>query len=192
MEARTFLVSATSDFATQVADDEFGTIFESYHSTIYAYVLRMVANADDAYDLTLDAFVKAYRAWPTRPLDLKVEPWLYRIATNTCLDEFRRRKIVRWTPLDVFNAVFHPKQVAPDNPERETVRNEEADLIRAALDRLPDKYRAALILREYQGMSGEQVASALGTTPGAAKVLLFRARERLRQEYLKLGGEPRE
>jgi RNA polymerase sigma-70 factor (ECF subfamily) len=168
----------------------FAAVFADYRDGLYSYVLRMMGNPDDAYDLTLSAFEKAFRAFPKLPPDANVKAWLFRIATNTCLDELRRRKVVRWQPLESFTRVFHPKQVARDNPERETIRKEQKALLREALGKLPEKQRAALLLREGQGLSCEQIGQVLGISQNAAKVLLFRAREQLRRDYLGLGGEP--
>jgi RNA polymerase sigma-70 factor, ECF subfamily len=168
----------------------FETAFQTYQSPIYNYALRMLGDSDQAYDATLVSFEKAYRAWPRLAGDADVRAWLYRITTNTCLDELRRRKVIHWQPWESFTAIFHPKQVAPDNPEREAVRGERAQLVREALKRLPANYRSALLLREAQGLSCEEVGQALGISRGAAKLVLLRARRKLKDAYLSLGGEP--
>lgn len=172
------------------ARDDFAAAYMTHRSAIYAYVRRMIANEADAEDLTVVAFEKALRAWANHPPENELRPWLFRIATNTCLDELRRRQRVRWQPWETFVGLFHPSQVAPDDPERETLRNESTIQVRAALDKLAPRDRAALILREYQGLSVEEVARAIGITPATAKVVLFRARERLRAAYLSLDGRP--
>ena len=100
---------------------DFEAIFSQYQHSIYNYVYRLMGNAEDANDLTQDTFLKAYLALPKMSSDLNVAPWLYRIATNTCFDELRRRKILRWTPWEAFLGAFHPKQVASDDPEKETI-----------------------------------------------------------------------
>lgn len=170
--------------------DEFAAAYMTHRSAIYAYVRRMIANDADAEDLTVVAFEKALRAWGNHPPEHELRPWLFRIATNTCLDELRRRQRVRWQPWESFAGLFHPSQVAPDDPERETLRNEATVQVRAALDKLAPRDRAALILREYQGLSVEEVARSIGITPATAKVVLFRARERLRAAYLSLDERP--
>ena len=168
----------------------FEEAFRLYQGAIYNYTLRMLGEPEAAYDATLASFEKAYKAWQRLPADADVRAWLYRIATNTCLDELRRRKIIRWQPWDNFIAVFHPKQVAQDNPEREVVRGERAALVRRALTKLPANYRAALVMRECQGLSCEEIGDALGISRGAAKLVLLRARRKLKEAYLSLGGEP--
>jgi RNA polymerase sigma-70 factor (ECF subfamily) len=152
----------------------------------------MLGRVEEAEDLTVSVFEKALRAWDRRPPDTELRPWLFRIATNAAIDELRRRKLIQWRPWETFVGLFHPSQVAPDNPEREAIRGETVSLVRAALAELSPRDRAALVLREHQGLSVPEIAEALGISHGAAKVALFRARERLRDAYLKLGGEPYE
>jgi RNA polymerase sigma-70 factor (ECF subfamily) len=168
----------------------FEEAYRLYQGAIYNYTLRMLGDADAAYDATLASFEKAYKAWTRLPADADVRAWLYRIATNTCLDELRRRKLIRWQPWDSFVAIFHPKQVAADNPERETLRGERAALVRKALQNIPANYRAALVMRECQDLSCEEIGEALGISRGAAKLVLLRARRKLKEAYLSLGGEP--
>ena len=175
--------------ATSGGYPDFAVVYDTYRVAIYTYVRRLLANEADAEDLTVTAFEKALRAWDRRPADEEIRPWLFRIATNACLDELRRRQRIQWQPWNAFLRLFHSSQVAPDDPEEETLRREKAGLVRAALARLSPRDRAALILREYQGMPVDDVGRALGISRGAAKITLFRARERLRTAYLQLGGE---
>jgi RNA polymerase sigma-70 factor (ECF subfamily) len=162
------------------AEVAFDDIFASYQERIYNCVYRLMGNSEDAVDLTQETFLRAYAALPKIDGELKVGPWLYRIATNLCMDQLRRRKLIRWEPLDNMLSVFHPKQVAKDSPERETLRQESRETVHRVLEKLPPKYRACLVLREYQDMSCEEIADVLGTTRSAVKSLLFRAREEFR------------
>jgi RNA polymerase sigma-70 factor (ECF subfamily) len=151
----------------------------------------MVLDEADAEDLTVTVFEKALRAWDRRPaVEAELRPWLFRIATNSCLDELRRRQRIQWKPWDSFVGLFHPSQVAPDDPEREAIRKERAGLVQSALAKLSPRDRAALVMRECYGLSNEEVGKVLGTTRDGAKMALFRARERLRSIYLQMGGEP--
>ncbi len=161
----------------------FEAIFSQYKEPIYNYVLRLIGNSEDAYDLTQETFLKAYRGLPKTTPDLNFSAWLYRIATNTCRDELRRRRIIKWHPWDDMVAMFYSKQENPDNPEKETLRKELQEIIQGVLDKLPYRYRTCLILREYEGLSCEQIAQVLGTSRSAVKSLLFRAREEFRVHY---------
>jgi RNA polymerase sigma-70 factor (ECF subfamily) len=171
------------------SQDSFEAIFERYQTPIYNYVLRMMGNPDDASDLTQEAFLKAYQALPKLSGEVNLGAWLYRIATNTCLDELRRRKIIRWQPWEAFVAAFHPRQVASDDPERETLRLEDSARVQQVLNRLPPRYRTCLLLREYQDLSCEEIGVILGASRSAVKSLLFRAREEFRRLWLALEQE---
>jgi RNA polymerase sigma-70 factor (ECF subfamily) len=164
----------------------FDDLVEAYQDRIYNCIYRLMGNSEDAYDLTQETFLRAYAALPKIKGELKVGPWLYRIATNLCMDQLRRRKLIRWEPLDSLLSVFNPRQVAKDNPERESLRRESREMVHRVLEKLPPKYRACLVLREYQGMSCEEIAEVLGTTRSAVKSLLFRAREEFRVVHGKL------
>lgn len=168
----------------------FETIFTQYQTQIYNYIYRLMGSAEDAYDMTQDTFLKAYLALPKTSDDLRVGAWLYRIATNVCLDELRHRKLVKWQPWETFVSVFHPTQVAKDSPERDTIDRENTEEVQFILDKLHPKYRMCLILREYHDLSYDEIAEVLNTTRAAVKSLLFRAREEFRQVYAKVERKP--
>lgn len=168
----------------------FESAYVTYRGVIYGHVLKMMGNETDAEDLTVTAFEKAMKAWERRPPEHELRPWLFRIATNACLDELRRRQRIQWRPWDLFASVFHPSQVAPDNPEKDALRNERIDVLREALASLAPRDRAALVMRECYGLSNEEVGQALNISRDGAKMMLFRARERLRAAYLQAGGDP--
>ena len=168
----------------------FETIFTQYQTQIYNYIYRLMGSAEDAYDMTQDTFLKAYLALPKTSDDLRVGAWLYRIATNVCLDELRHRKLVKWQPWEAFISVFHPTQVAKDSPERDTIDRENTEEVQLILDKLHPKYRMCLILREYHDLSYDEIAEVLNTTRAAVKSLLFRAREEFRQVYAKVERKP--
>jgi RNA polymerase sigma factor (sigma-70 family) len=179
---------SAADVAAAIDHADFTAAYLAYSAAIYAYVRRMVGNDAEAEDLTVVTFEKALRAWERHPLEGQLRPWLFRIATNTCLDELRRRRRIQWQPWTAVIELFHPSLVATDDPEREVLRRETAALVRDALAQLSSRDRAALVLREYHDLSVEEVGATLGISGNAAKVVLFRARERLRAAYLRLGG----
>src|SRR5258707_7523655 len=119
--------------------------FATHYSAVFRQVQRLMRDPDDSYDLTLTAWEKAQRAWDRRPsVALEIKPWLFRIARNACVDELRRRQLVRWEPLEGTRRSSGETTVAPatllssdtHDPEREALRSERADLVRRALRRL--------------------------------------------------------
>ena len=173
--------------------------FATHYSAVFRQVQRLMRDPDDSYDLTLTAWEKAQRAWDRRPLvAVEIKPWLFRIARNACVDELRRRQLVRWEPLEGTRRMGgSDTQVAPatlltsdtHDPEREVLRSERADLVRRALRRLPNRYRTCLLMREAEGLSCEEIGTRLRLSSGAVRTTLCRARQRLRIEYVALGGE---
>jgi RNA polymerase sigma-70 factor (ECF subfamily) len=174
--------------------------FIEHYPALLRQVQRFMHDPDDSYDLALTAWEKAQRAWERRPvMAVEVKPWLFRIARNACVDEMRRRQLVRWEPLERPQSgdsddgrSSHAEHLRSDNydPEREALRTESMALVRSALEQLPARYRTCLLLRESDGLSCEEIGEQLGLSSGAVRTTLCRARQRLRQEYLALGGEP--
>src|SRR5437870_1551567 len=176
--------------------------FATHYSAVFRQVQRLMRDPDDSYDLTLTAWEKAQRAWDRRPaVAVEIKPWLFRIARNACVDELRRRQLVRWEPLDGTRSHMRDNGDAPvapaalltsdsHDPEREALRSERADLVRQALRRLPTRYRTCLLMREAEGLSCEEIGNRLQLSSGAVRTTLCRARQRLRIEYVALGGEP--
>jgi RNA polymerase sigma-70 factor (ECF subfamily) len=174
--------------------------FATHYSAVFRQVQRLMRDPDDSYDLTLTTWEKAQRAWDRRPsVALEIKPWLFRIARNACVDELRRRQLVRWEPLErTHRARLGQGPVPPaallssdtHDPEREVLRGERAEIVRRALLRLPNRYRTCLLMREAEGLSCEEIGNRLQLSSGAVRTTLCRARQRLRAEYVALGGEP--
>jgi RNA polymerase sigma-70 factor (ECF subfamily) len=150
-------------------------LFARHHGEIYAYLVRMLRDSELAADLTQDAFVKAYRAYGSLEKDENARAWLYQIAHRVALDELRRRKIVRFFPW-----TGESRGTSPSAEHLAMDARLSGDLQRA-LARIPERQRAALLLAELHDLSGLELAQALGVSHVAARALLTRARESLRQ-----------
>jgi RNA polymerase sigma-70 factor (ECF subfamily) len=150
-------------------------LFAKHHGEIYAYLLRMLRDGELAADLTQDAFVKAYRNYDSLEKPENARAWLYQIAHRVALDELRRRKIVRFLPW-----TGESKGAAPSAEHLVMDLRLSGDLQRA-LERMPERQRAALLLAELHDLTGLELAAALGVSHVAARALLTRARESLRQ-----------
>ncbi len=162
----------------------FEAIYNRYERRLYAFVYRLMGNSEDAYDLTQDTFVKAYMALPRTAPDLNLSAWLHRIASNACMDVLRRRKLIRWLPWETFDTNPGMEPTADDDPVGEYTQVETSGEVQAILDKLTPKHRMALVLKEYQGMSCDEIGEVMGASRSAVKSLLFRAREEFRQVYL--------
>jgi len=158
-------------------------LFALHHGEIFAYVFRMVRDADIAADFTQDTFIKAYKAQDSLEDRAKARAWLYQIAHRVVLDEMRRRRIVRFLP---WTGESHG--AAPSAEHLAMEMRLSAPLARA-LARIPERQRAALLLAEVNDLTGMELAETLGVSHVAARALLTRARESLR---LALADEKRQ
>jgi RNA polymerase sigma-70 factor (ECF subfamily) len=138
----------------------------------------MVGDAEEASDLTQESFFKAYRALLRGEEPLNVSAWLYRIASNTCLDVLRRRRLIQWQPLEGLLTFLRADDV---NPEAEVVRREQLTEVDQVLAQLSPRYRMMLLLREREGLSYDEIADVTGDSLDTVRVTLYRARERARK-----------
>src|SRR6188508_1894947 len=151
------------------------TLFAKHHGEIYAYLLRMLREPELAADLTQDAFIKAYRNYNVLEKPENARAWLYQIAHRVALDHIRRQKIVRFLPW-----TGESRGAAPSTERLVMDAHLSGDMQRA-LARIPERQRAALLLAEIHDLTGLELAAALGVSHVAARALLTRARESLRQ-----------
>ena len=151
------------------------TLFAKHHGEIFAYLLRMMRDPEVAADMAQDAFVKAYKNYETLEKPENARAWLYQIAQRVALDEIRRRKIIRFMPW-----TGESRGAAPSAEHLVMDGRLSGDLQRA-LARIPERQRAALLLAEIHDLTGLELAAALGVSHVAARALLTRARESLRQ-----------
>jgi RNA polymerase sigma-70 factor (ECF subfamily) len=150
-------------------------LFARHHGEIYAYLIRMIRDPELAADLTQDAFIKAYKAYDSLEKPENARAWLYQIAHRVALDHIRRGKIVRFLPW-----TGESRGAAPSAEHLVMEAHLSGDMQRA-LARIPERQRAALLLAELHDLTGLELAAALGVSHVAARALLTRARESLRQ-----------
>jgi RNA polymerase sigma-70 factor, ECF subfamily len=164
----------------------FEAIFHHYERQIYGFIYRMMGNAEDANDLTQECFIRAYRALPQTSDDLNISAWLHRIASNACLDVLRRRQRIRWLPWESHKheQLLHGKPL--DDPERSALSSETQEIVQRVISHMSPRNRMALILREYEGMSCEEIGQVMGLSRSAVKSVLFRGREEFRRIYRSL------
>lgn len=150
-----------------------------------------MGDAEEAKDLTQESFLKAYRALLRGEEPVNMSAWLYRIASNTCLDVLRRRRLIHWQPLEGLLAILGI--ASGHSPEEQVLRSERQAGRRSKIERvlaqLSPRYRMYLILREREGLSYQEISSVTGDSLDTVKVTLYRARKRARQIGSKLWPE---
>lgn len=166
-------------------------LMKRYERKIYVFIFHMLKSAKlEAVvdDLCQETFYKAYRSLQTfREVEASFSTWLYTIARNTVLSELRKQKHVN---VSLDQGAQIPQVSVELMPEHTVLRNEKVSLVREAINNLPDKQRSALILREYDQMDYQEIASALGQTVSAVKSLLFRARASVKIQLEPYFAEP--
>src|SRR5918999_1333968 len=152
-------------------DEAFRVIHDRYRQRLFAYVRQMLASCSrqDAEDVMQDVFVRAYGALRTDNREMNVRAWLYRVAHNRCIDHLRR-------PTPPAAEIFEVSRKPLHDPMEEAQRREDLKRLVTDVGRLPEQQRSALLMREIDGMSYADLASALDVSVPAVKSLLVRAR----------------
>ncbi len=166
------VVAVSGDRSAEQASIEH--LFAQHHAEIYGFLARMVRDDELAADLAQETFVKAFRALDSLESPERARAWLFQIASRTALDELRRRRLIRFVPWS-----GESRGTAP-SAEETAMRARLSGEMARALDQLPDRQRAALVLAEVHELTGMELADALGVSHAAARALLSRARESLR------------
>ena len=153
-----------------------------YQHKVVKLVMRYVRNPADAEDVAQEAFVKAYRALPQFRGDSAFYTWLYRIAINTAKNALvsRERLPVGYeldAPGHEDNADMSGRLRDPDTPEGLALSEEIRNIVHAAIGALPEDLRTAIVLRELEGLSYEEISAAMSCPVGTVRSRIFRARE---------------
>jgi len=167
--------------------DAFEEIVRRYEDRLYRLSYRMLGNHHDALDAVQEILLKLMAALPKFQGRSRFGTWLYRLAANTCLDI--RRKRGRTSAESLEAALEHSPAIAlsvqdetvADNPDVYVEQQYREQMVRAALEQLPESQRQLLVLRDLEDLSNTQVADILGIEVGALKARLHRARQALRR-----------
>ena len=159
----------------------FDLLVLKYQHKIVNLVMRYVRDPELALDITQEAFIKAYRALPRFRGDSAFYTWMYRIAVNTAKNHLAAQ---RRRPMDVELDLQDPEQYdlhaklrETDTPEGVTLGNELKETVERAIAALPEDLRTAIILRELEGMSYEEIAQTMECPVGTVRSRIFRARD---------------
>ncbi len=169
-----------------LAGDEkaYSQLMERYRKPLYHTILKMVRNEDDAQDLTIEAFGKAFRNLPRFKKTYSFGTWLFKIATNNSIDFIRRKRL---DTLSINGSSqtsegdflgFEVKDGGLD-PYEKAIKDQKHEFVRAFVELLPGKYQTLISLRYFKEYSYEEIAAEMGMPMGTVKAQLFRARELL-------------
>ena len=169
-------------------------LVKAYEKNVYNLALRMVGNSEDAYDMSQEAFIKAYNSLHSFRGDSKFSVWLYRIVSNVCLDYLRARNRKATVSLSVENDDGEDVELdiadEGSSPQALLDRSLTRDAVRRGLQSLPPDHREILLLREIQGLSYDEIAETLDLEVGTVKSRIFRARKKLCAFLIKDGNIP--
>ncbi len=147
-----------------------------YRESVYRIAHRMVHNHEDASDLAQEVFIRVHRALPRFAGRSQLRTWLYRITVNLCLD-FKNR--VRLVPIELNELTWEAP--AQENPAEVVEHRELGSTIAVAVDALPPRQRAMVVLRLYQDLPYAEIASIMGCSEGTVKATMFAALGKLRK-----------
>ncbi len=171
------------DRATIHQDEKaFAELMQRYKKPVYHMILKMVRNVDDAEDLTIEAFAKAFKNLKKFKKEFTFSTWLFRIATNNAIDFIRKKKLETMS-LDTSFKDDSGETITIDvvdnelNPMEETIKSQKIELIRIFVNKLPPKYQRLVKLRYFNELSYEEIAKELESPLGTIKAQLHRARE---------------
>ncbi|MBR3929642.1 MAG: sigma-70 family RNA polymerase sigma factor [Clostridia bacterium] len=169
------------DMALEGDSRAFEILMEKHEAKMYAVALRMCKNREDAQDCLQDAMLRVYKALPTFKGQSSFSTWAYRITMNTCLDDLRRKKVRAASSLDQMLEVGWAPVDENNTAERHLENSELKRNLSKAIHSLPEEMRAAIVLRDVQGFSYEEIAGILSTNVGTVKSRISRGREKLRE-----------
>jgi len=176
-------------------EQSFALLLHRYRTPLVNFLYRMVRNREQAEDLAQEVFIRVYRARADYVPSAKFTTWLFRIATNLALNSVRDTRHQRMevsldapVTVDAEGGDERPIDVAEKNPniEEHLVQEAQRDMIRHAIEKLPEKQRAAVLLHKYQELDYGEISKILECSESALKSLLFRAYETLRVELAPL------
>jgi len=170
-------------------ESEFQKIYDIFQPKILRYLTHFIGESD-AEDLTQETFVKVHQALENFKDESQLSTWIYRIATNTALDRLRSPSFQRVAEIPLSENLDKSEIsekvicIGEKKPliEQQLIREEMNDCIRGYIEKLPQNYRIALILSEFEGLHNNEIAGILGVTLGTVKIRLHRAREMLKEE----------
>lgn len=165
-----------------------------YRDSVYYMLLKMVGNKDDADDLTIEAFGKAFKRLDQYTPNFAFSTWLFKIATNNCIDFIRKKKNNTFSidkPYENDEGGEMSMSLRSDflDPEEKMQQKQKVDMMHDVVDKLKPRYKQLVELRYFEELSYEEIAARLELPIGTVKAQLFRARELLLNIMKNMGGK---
>lgn len=179
--------------ARQGDGDAFEALMGAYEKKVYCLCLRMLGNAQDGEDAAQEAMLRIWQKLPQFREECAFSTWVYRVTASVCTDAIRRRSLRTQPSLEAMQEEgFEPQDGSP-TPQQAVESSERQEVVKRAIDAVPEPMRSVFLLRDVHGLSVEETAQALNVSKGTVKSRLSRAREKvaaaLRQSGVCLGME---
>ncbi|MBI3219424.1 MAG: sigma-70 family RNA polymerase sigma factor [Bacteroidetes bacterium] len=171
------------DMAVAGDDKAYAKLLQRYKRPVYHVILKMVRNVDDAEDLMMESFSKAFRSLHRFKKDFTFSTWLFRIATNNTIDFIRKKKLNTlsientYTDDDGASVSIDIEDKGNLDPQEETIRMQKEEIMQVFVNMLPPKYQKLVRLRYFHELSYEEIAAEIEAPLGTVKAQLHRARE---------------
>lgn len=162
----------------------FEELVRIYRNDVYALSYYFVKNREEAWDISQEVFIKAYRSVKYFRGEASFKSWLLRIAANQCKDQLKKRRL---DTVSFDEAIQADAPGAELGPDRKTEANELGAAIQVAIDALPEKHRTAFLLREMEGLSYQEMAEAMACNIGTVMSRLHHARKKLQEALIGMG-----
>ena len=182
---KNFTENAKNDFHLVVKAREgnqkaYADLMQRYKDSIYFMVLKMVNNKEDAMDLTVETFAKAFEKLDKYQPEFAFSTWLFRVATNNCIDFIRKKKLATQSIHGMLDddGEEKPLQIKADtlNPEETSIKKQQTAELKLLIESLPPRYRNLITLRYFDELSYEEISQQLDLPLGTVKAQLFRGR----------------
>jgi len=167
----------------------FRSLMKKYHDQVYNLLYRMVHEKDEVEDLTQEAFIKAFQSLQNFNEEFAFSTWLYKIATNNCIDYIRKKKLATFSidkPIESKDGEYSFE--IPDStyePDKTLIARQRSKVLEDAVNSLPEKYRTVILMRHSEDKDYQEIADELHLPLGTVKAHIFRAREILYKKLKK-------
>ncbi|GBF31972.1 RNA polymerase sigma factor SigW [Desulfocucumis palustris] len=166
--------------------DAYGQLVERYQHQLYDLIFKMLNNQEDARDVSQEIFIKVFRSLDKFRYESKFSTWLYRVATNHCLDFLRKKKrekeryLIRESPPED-GAGREPQSGGCWEPEQSLLQKENLQRLQKALEQLPETYRLPLLMQHYRKMSYQEIAQIMNIPVKTVATRIYRAKNMLKE-----------